>query len=312
MRTGITALQALLGNLIGFAVAALGMVALDGDDVALWSVLPVFVFLSAYAPAAIHFVIGQASFTVLVVILFNILEPEGWRTGLVRVESVALGAAISLLVGVVFWPRGNRRALREATADFYRAVSTYVGAALATLTRAEGSRPDPEVIAGHRRDARAAELRADEALFDLLATPNSANAAAVTAWARLTSIGRSLRLTGDGIRALSYRPLAPIRAGDDQRELDALGAARVPEIASIGDRIEGSGTTAASAAAPEPPVDALRTWLDRTDRDDPESVGRTVAMVWCVEWIDVVDALVALDDEPLQEVVATADLPWWR
>jgi hypothetical protein len=39
----------------------------------------------------ISFAAGQAAFTLVLVILFNIIAPAGWEIGLVRVEDVALG-----------------------------------------------------------------------------------------------------------------------------------------------------------------------------------------------------------------------------
>ena len=108
--TGVTAVQAVLGTTIGFGVATLVIAVVGGDHNALWVVLPIAVFASAYTPGAIHFVVGQASFTVFVVVLFNLLEPEGWKAGLVRVEDIALGVGISLMVGVLLWPRGARAA----------------------------------------------------------------------------------------------------------------------------------------------------------------------------------------------------------
>ncbi len=65
------------------------------------SLLPIVVFLAAYTPGAVNFVVGQAGFTVFVVVLFNILVPEGWRTGLVRVQDIAIGAGISVAVGAL-------------------------------------------------------------------------------------------------------------------------------------------------------------------------------------------------------------------
>ena len=47
-------------------------------------------------------------------ILFNIIDPAGWRVGLVRIEDVAIGCAVSLVVGVLFWPRGAGAALSRA------------------------------------------------------------------------------------------------------------------------------------------------------------------------------------------------------
>ena len=72
--------------------------------------------VSGVAPSAISFAAGQAGFTVVVVILFNIIEPTGWKVGLTRIEDVAIGCAVSVVVGILFWPRG-------ATAELGRALS---------------------------------------------------------------------------------------------------------------------------------------------------------------------------------------------
>lgn len=47
-----------------------------------------------------QFVVGQVAFSVLVVVLFNILAPTDWQIGLVRVEDAALGVGISAVVGL--------------------------------------------------------------------------------------------------------------------------------------------------------------------------------------------------------------------
>ena len=49
---------------------------------------------------------ARRAFTLVVLVLFNLLAAGGWRVGLVRVEDVAIGAGVSLLVGVLIWPRG--------------------------------------------------------------------------------------------------------------------------------------------------------------------------------------------------------------
>ena len=73
---------------------------------ALWAVLPVAVLVAAYAPGTLPFAVGQAGFTVTVAVLFNLLVPVGWKVGVVRVEDVAIGSAVSVLVGSVLWPHG--------------------------------------------------------------------------------------------------------------------------------------------------------------------------------------------------------------
>ena len=85
----------------------------------LWVLLPLAILFAGVAPAAISFAAGQAAFTLTLVILFNIIAPAGWRVGLVRVEDIAIGCAVSLVVGLLFWPRGAAAALRQALAEAY-------------------------------------------------------------------------------------------------------------------------------------------------------------------------------------------------
>ena len=106
LATGRSILTALAGTAVGIVVGAALVIAIGTHEVVLWAVLPVFVLLAAYAPRAISFAAGQAGFTVVLFVLFNLIQPSGWEVGLVRVEDVAIGFAISLGVGILFWPRG--------------------------------------------------------------------------------------------------------------------------------------------------------------------------------------------------------------
>ena len=109
--TGATALRAVGGTALGFLVGsahhdrrrgpyglALGAAPGGGVDIGV-------------APSMISFVAGQAAFTLLVIILFNIIEPIGWKVGLTRIEDVAIGCGVSIVVGFLFWPRGATAAL---------------------------------------------------------------------------------------------------------------------------------------------------------------------------------------------------------
>ena len=108
LNTGQDAVRAMLGTVAGFLVGAALLVGIGTNTTLLWFLLPLAVFLAGVAPACISFAGGQAAFTLTVVILFSILQPTGWRVGLVRIEDVALGVGVSLVVGVLFWPRGAR------------------------------------------------------------------------------------------------------------------------------------------------------------------------------------------------------------
>jgi len=68
------------------------------------------------------------------VILFNIIEPTGWKVGLTRIEDVAIGCAVSVVVGLLFWPRGATAALGRALSAAFVTNSGYLADAVDRLT----------------------------------------------------------------------------------------------------------------------------------------------------------------------------------
>ncbi len=132
--TGATALRAVGGTALGVVAGSLIMVGVADHTVLLWVLLPLVVLLSGVAPAMISFVAGQAAFTLVVIILFNIIEPAGWKVGLTRIEDVAIGCGVSLVVGLLFWPRGATAALGRALSDAFVASSGYLADAVDRLT----------------------------------------------------------------------------------------------------------------------------------------------------------------------------------
>jgi uncharacterized membrane protein YccC len=141
------------------------VIAIGTHEAVLWGVLPVAVLLAAYAPRAISFAAGQAGFTVVLFILFNLIQPVGWTVGLVRVEDVALGFAISLGVGLLFWPRGAGALLREDLATAYGRSADYVVATARQVIEGRGS--EDAARAGQAADA--AIHRLDDAFRQYLA-----------------------------------------------------------------------------------------------------------------------------------------------
>jgi hypothetical protein len=119
---------------VGFFIGSAIMVGVGGHTVLLWALLPLAVLVSGVAPAMISFAAGQAGFTLVVIILFNIIDPVGWRVGLTRIEDVAIGCAVSVVVGMMFWPRGATAALGRALADSFVANSGYLSDAVDRLT----------------------------------------------------------------------------------------------------------------------------------------------------------------------------------
>jgi uncharacterized membrane protein YccC len=163
--TGRSILSALAGTAVGIVIGALLVIGIGTHQPVLWGVLPVAVLLAAYAPRAISFAAGQAGFTVVLFILFNLIQPVGWRVGLVRVEDVAIGFAISLGVGLLFWPRGAAARLREDLAAAYARGAQYVVATARQVI--EGK--DSEDVARAALAADAAGHRLDDSFRQYLA-----------------------------------------------------------------------------------------------------------------------------------------------
>jgi uncharacterized membrane protein YccC len=163
--TGATAVRAVGGTAIGFVVGAAIMVGVADHTVLLWVLLPVAVVVAGVAPAVISFAAGQAGFTLVVIILFNIIDPTGWKVGLTRIEDVAIGCGVSIAVGLLFWPRGAAAALGRALSDAFVTSSGYLADAVDRLTTG-GSVVDTSPA---QRTSHRAYMRLDDAFRQYLA-----------------------------------------------------------------------------------------------------------------------------------------------
>jgi hypothetical protein len=213
--TGATALRAVGGTALGFVVGSLIMIGVADHSDLLWAILPLAVLVSGIAPAMISFVAGQAAFTVTVVILFNIIEPVGWRVGLTRIEDVAIGCGVSIVVGLLFWPRGATAALGRALSDAFVASSGYLADAvdrLTTTSRFVDTEP------GQQASNRAYFLLDDA--FRQFFAERGAKVVSVEAISRLFTGSNRLRLAAYTLATLPVRPPA---AGLE--EVESVGVA---------------------------------------------------------------------------------------
>ncbi len=170
LNTGQNVLRGLAGTILGFIVGGALVLAIGANTTLLWFLLPPVILLAGFAPAAISFTAGQAAFTLTLVFLYNIIQPTGWRVGLLRVEDIAIGCGVSLLVGLLFWPRGAGAALRRALADAYRESAAYLASAVdfgmrrCDFDAASAQAPDAEA-----QRAAAAARRLDDTFRSFLA-----------------------------------------------------------------------------------------------------------------------------------------------
>jgi hypothetical protein len=198
--------EAITGTVIGIVAGGLLVAAIGAHTWLLWTVFPCAVLLGAYSPRAISFTAGQAAFTVVIVVLFNLLDPVGWSVGVVRIEDVAIGCAISLVTGFLLWPRGAADVLRESIGGAYETAARYLDQTIATMLGSARAAPiEPVAI-----EASEAALRLDETVREYLAENGSARRD-LDALARLvggaTRVRRVARLMHD---ATGFAPLAPL------------------------------------------------------------------------------------------------------
>ena len=202
LNTGQNVLRSLIGTVGGFVIGGLLLVAIGTNVTLLWLLLPAVVLLAGFAPAAISFAAGQAAFTLTVVILFNIIDPQGWRVGLVRIEDVAIGCGVSLVVGVLFWPRGAGAALSRALSDAYTESADYLrsavtfGMARCDLNVLPVAAPNTQAL-----EAAAAARRLDDTFRSYLAETGTKPLPLSEVTSLVTGVV-GIRLAGDAVLAL--------------------------------------------------------------------------------------------------------------
>jgi uncharacterized membrane protein YccC len=230
--TGWSVLSALAGTAVGILIGAAILIPVAGHDTVLWAVLPVAVLLGAYAPRVISFAAGQAAFTVVVLVLFNIIQPAGWKVGIIRIEDVAVGFAISLGVGLVFWPRGAAALLRQNLAAAYSRTADYVAAMIEQLSGVGGG-ADP----GRAGAAAAAAMhRLDDSLREYL-SERSAQRSDPERVSRLVGGAAKVLRTGQSLAALDLVAAGPGAAASQpgHPQLDRQPGHRIPLTLSTAD-----------------------------------------------------------------------------
>ena len=251
VQTGATALQAVLGTLIGFAVGLPLLLAIGTRGDLYLYVLPI-VIVGGLLAGSINVVWGQAGFTVLVSVLFNLVEPIGWEIGVIRIQDVALGAAAGVVIGLAAWPRGAAGQLAQSLADAIEACGDLVAATVERRLRPVGL----EQLSRLRSRARAKTLRADGVLAVFLTERPKAEEIAV--WEQM-SVFVHTRWYGAEMLARQAVEPPPPEAAD---VVDAL----VDRV----DELHAAHTAVADVIGRREPPPPMRTPID-VDRLDRQS-----------------------------------------
>lgn len=147
LTTGTRVVRAVAGTALGFLIGVVLIELVGVDPIVMWILLPVVAFGSAFVPEVASFIAGQAAFTMMVLIIFNLIAPTGWSVGLIRVEDVAVGALVGVMVSVLLWPRGARSRVTATIDDAFAVGATFLRAAVLRVTRGASEEATDRVIA---------------------------------------------------------------------------------------------------------------------------------------------------------------------
>ncbi len=314
--TGATALRALAGTAVGFAVGAALLLAIGTSSTALWIALPIAVLVASYAPGTAPFAVGQAAFTVTIVVVFNLLVPVGWRVGLLRVEDVGIGCAVSLVVGILFWPRGASGIVAADLADAFRRGAAYLSQAVDWALGLRAAPPDTAMA------AVGAGIRLDEALRAYLTEQGSKRLPRPDLWGLVMGNTR-LRLTAysvaslhDGHDGYHGAPDSPAGRADqaDRARFRNLTDELTGFYQQIAGQLDGPArgrgqgdvapVTVPVADGPGLPV-GVACAANTPDEYAPD-------LLWVGEYLYHLTGHTPAVSEPAAEVASLRQRPWWR
>jgi uncharacterized membrane protein YccC len=274
--------------------------------------------VAAYAPGTTPFLVGQAAFTVTIVVLFNLLAPAGWKVGLLRVEDVAIGCGVSLVVGVLFWPRGAGSVVADDLADAFRRGADYLTQAV------EWALSELMLPPAAAAPAIGAALRLDDAVRGLLAEQGSKRISKEDLWTLVMATTR-LRLTAQSLAALRQAETAPGAppgaaclplAGSEEYagapacvalQSEATGLAGFYK--QVADEVGRTGRSRPLAPVAAPPI--LGPAVPRSGTTGaPGSVHPHV--LWVQEHLHHLSQAAQMVIEPAVHVAEARRRPWWR
>jgi hypothetical protein len=242
--------------------------------------------------------------------LFNIIAPAGWRVGLLRVEDVAIGCAVSLVVGLLFWPRGAAAALGTALAEGYvdsarfLAVAVEFGMLRCDFRPPGAAIPLPPADEGIR--AAAASRRLDDAFRSYLAERGAKPVPLAEMIGLVTGVV-ALRLAADAVLDLWQRDDG--QAGGDRsvarRELLATSDLVQGWYGNLAASLTGRGDVPApldhDGLADRRLVDAVRHDLRG---EDGRATATAVRVIWTGDHLDAVRRLQTALVEPARIAAA--------
>jgi hypothetical protein len=308
LTTGQNALRAVAGTAVGIVVGGALVYFVGAQMPVLWLLLPIAVFFGGIAPSVISFSAGQAGFTATVLILYNIIEPAGWQIGIVRVEDVVIGCAVSLLVGLLFWPHGAASALSRSLSEALSDSARYLGKAVDYgVSRCDRVPIPASLPAGEARRAAAASRRLDDAFRNYLAERGTKRLSLADLTALLDAVAE-LRLTGDAVLDL-WSTVGPRAEGDRaqaRREVRGTAERMTMWFAEAAEALVGEGEPPPPAGRDDASGTRLVAALGRDlDGDNERGAAAAVRMIWTAQHVETARHLEIGVAGPVGKVHAT-------
>jgi uncharacterized membrane protein YccC len=275
-----TSLLAVVGT-FGGVLLGYGLLEVDGTHRGfLWMTLFVVAFLAVYTQATTAYVIGQAAFSLFVIVSFTLITwPPDLRIVDQRFTDIVIGAAISALVALLMWPHGVASGLRSNVADAITQGAQLLRNATANLLRGPG-----HVTAAELSRMSGAFSRSMEVVEVTLSSRAPGAVDRAHAWEEVIGQLRTLTVSGHLINqwsqdAAPIQDIVPALVGPIQSDCDSAvdawdRVARIIEGQTPGDPIA------------EPDFLAMATDIAAdADLTSTAVADRMVGAIWTHGWI---------------------------
>ena len=274
--------RAVAGTIAGVAIASVLLQLIGPHQWVLWVLLPIVTFLAAWMAVTVGFTAGQTAFSMLILIGLGIVSwPPQPNLAVVRVEDVALGAIVAVVVGVLMWPRGAVGHLRREIAQALRSSAQFIASALSVAAGEQSLDESGRARATAVADAERAAETYDVSLMQRGPSED------LRPWTHAVSSTYILISTGRVISTLSSANTA---IAAEPSFVAALHQARAEALAhwnQVADDVLASPTPTrpvASGPVPAPEV----SFGPVTTTDQARAV---ISTIWTIDWINHLDRL---------------------
>ena len=323
--TGRTAFQALAGTAAGVGVGAALIMAVGDNQAVWWALLPVVLLVTGYTPGTFSLAVGQAGFSVTVIVLFSLFAPATLETAELRLIDVVIGLAVSLAVSLLMWPRGVVATLRARMTTAMSAATDHL---MMSIDYIAGGAVDRELLTMFAHRSALAMDQAAEA-YDLSVAQRPPKSVPVGKWYRVAIAARHVDVSANllpgvaqtvlsrgGTRPIPLSLTGPVlaTAHDVRRHLRQVVEAWRSESPSLQTAdIDPTPTPTGSltdAVTSSESVTKLRAAIDAwlEEPSDWTGVGADptpALVVWTADW----NAFISWNAEVLQRTLSGADAP---